>query len=85
MFYCGLAFSKEIFNKNASLTLNVSDVFNSMKRQLLSTTETYISDSEFQFRQRSFNLAFTYRFNQQKKRQERGSGEGGGDDMEFEG
>ncbi|MDW5289116.1 TonB-dependent receptor domain-containing protein [Formosa sp. PL04] len=85
MFYCSLAFSKEIFNKNASITLNISDVFNSMKRQILSTTETYVSDSEFQFRQRSFNLAFTYRFNQQKKRQERNSEDGGGDGMDFEG
>ncbi|MFB9051834.1 TonB-dependent receptor domain-containing protein [Formosa undariae] len=85
MFYCSLAFSKEIFNKNASLTLNVNDVFNSMKRSTLSTTDTYISDSEYQRRQRSFNLAFTYRFNQQKKRQERGEGGGDGDDMDFEG
>ncbi|PNW29554.1 outer membrane beta-barrel family protein [Formosa algae] len=86
MFYCSLAFSKEVFNKNASITFNVSDVFNSMKRSMLSTTETYISDSEFQFRQRSFNLAFTYRFNQQKSRQDRRDNEGGGgDEMEFEG
>ncbi|MHA7942619.1 TonB-dependent receptor [Formosa sp. 3Alg 14/1] len=85
MFYCGLAFSKEVFNKNASITLNVNDVFNSMKRSTLSTTETYISDSEYQRRERSFNVAFTYRFNQQKSRQERGEREGDGDDMDFEG
>ncbi|WP_159022344.1 TonB-dependent receptor domain-containing protein [Formosa sp. L2A11] len=86
MFYSSLAFSKEVFNKNASITFNVSDVFNSMRRSRLSTTETYISDNDFQFRQRSFNLAFTYRFNQQKSRQDRReSSEGGDDDMGFEG
>ncbi|QDO93382.1 TonB-dependent receptor [Formosa sediminum] len=87
MFYTSLAFSKEVFNKNASITFNVSDVFNSMKRSTLSTTDTYISDSEMQFRQRSFNLAFTYRFNQQKSRQERGDRDEdtGGDEMGFEG
>ncbi|CDF81060.1 TonB-dependent receptor [Formosa agariphila KMM 3901] len=85
MFYCGLAFSKEVFNKNASITLNINDVFNSMKRSTLSTTETYISDSEYQRRERSFNIAFTYRFNQQKSRQERGERNGDGDDMDFEG
>lgn len=86
MFFCGLAFSKDVFNKNASITFNVKDVFNSMKRTMLSTADTYISDGEFQFRKRSFNLAFTYRFNQQKQRQERGDNDsGGGDDMGFEG
>ncbi|WP_066222419.1 outer membrane beta-barrel family protein [Formosa haliotis] len=86
IFSADLAFSKDIFNKNASLTFNISDLFNSRKRATVSTTDTYISDSEFQFRQRSFNLAFTYRFNQQKKRQERrerGGDDGG--DMDFDG
>ncbi|MGJ5641693.1 TonB-dependent receptor domain-containing protein [Formosa sp. S-31] len=85
MFSVDLAFSKDVFKKNGSITFNVSDLFNSRKRQMVSTTDTYISDSEFQWRQRSFNLAFTYRINQQKKRQERGGRGEGGDDMDFEG
>lgn len=84
MFGMDLAFSKDLFNRNASITFNVSDVFNSRKRQTVSTTDTYISDAEFQWRERSFNLAFTYRFNQQKKRQD-DHGQGGENEMDFDG
>ncbi len=68
IFSMTLAFSKDLFKEKASLTFNVNDVFNSRKRISTSTTPTFISDSEFQWRERSFNLSFTYRFNQKKKR-----------------
>ena len=61
-----LAFSKDIIGDNATLGFNVRDLFNSRKRQSLTTTDNFISDSEFQWRERSFNLSFTYRFNQKK-------------------
>ncbi|WP_299251890.1 TonB-dependent receptor [uncultured Aquimarina sp.] len=79
-----LAFSKDLFKDKASLTFNISDLFNSRKRQSVSTTETFITDSEFQWRERSFNLSFTYRFNQKKKRQ-RSRGNLNGSGEEFEG
>lgn len=88
MFSTDVAFSKDILNENASIAFNVSDVFNSRKRITDSTTDTFISHSEFQWRQRTFNLSFTYRFNQQNRnnqRQRGGDGNGGGDDFEFEG
>ena len=71
MFSTDLAFSKDLFQENASITLNISDVFNTRKMSSESTTPNYISNGEFRWRQRSFNIAFTYRFNQKKKRQER--------------
>lgn len=90
-----LAMSKDIFNERATITANVSDLFNSRRR--LSTTTglvvndvtqqeeiSFITDSEFQWRERQFTMTFVYRFNQ-KKRNERGSRSGGGDDGEFEG
>lgn len=77
-----LAFSKDLFKEKASLTFNVSDLFNSRKRISTSTTDSFITDSEFQWRERSFNLAFTYRFNQKKKRQ-RPRRDSGGDNEEF--
>lgn len=81
-----LAFSKDLWKDRASIALNVRDLFNSRKRQSTTTTDTFINDSEFQWRQRSFNVSFTYRFNQQKKRQREGRGDsGGGDDFDFEG
>lgn len=96
MFSLDLAFSKDILNDNATVSLNVSDLLNSRKRQ--SYTESYdsngdlsfTSDSEFQWRQRQINLSFIYRFNQQKERdrdknnRNRG-GRNNGDDMGFEG
>lgn len=78
-----LAFSKDLFKEKASLTFNVSDLFNSRKRRSVSTTETFVTDSEFQWRERSFTLSFTYRFNQKKKRQRSRNNFGG--DEEFEG
>ncbi len=83
MFSTNMAFSKDIFNDNASISFNVSDLFNTRKRSMETTTPTYTATSEFQWRERSFNLSFTYRFNQQKKRQQRNGY--GGDDMDFEG
>ncbi len=78
-----LAFSKDLFKEKASLALNISDVFNSGKRISRTFTPFFENNSEFQRRVRSINLAFTYRFNQKKKRggnRERG----GDDDGEFE-
>lgn len=88
IFTTDLAFSKDIFNRNASIALNVSDLFNSRRRITETTTPTFNSISEFQWRVRSFNLSFTYRFNQQRERDRRereGGGLNGGDDFDFEG
>ena len=82
IFSTTMAFSKDLFNEKASLAFNVNDLFNSRKRIQTTTTPTFNAESEFQWRERSFNLAFTYRFNQKKKREERGSY---GDDGGFEG
>lgn len=80
-----LAFSKDFMDDNATIGFNVSDLFNARKRVSFTETQSFISDSEFQWRERQFNLSFTYRFNQKKQRQ-RGRGEGGDfDDGDFEG
>ena len=81
IFTTTMAFSKDLFGDRASIAFNVNDLFNSRKRQQTTTTPTFDAYSEFQWRERSFNLAFTYRFNQKKKRPERG-GYGDGDDFE---
>lgn len=86
--FTNMAFSKDIFDGNGSISANVSDLFNSNLRQSDTFTDTYNSYSEFRWRQRSFNVSFTYRFNQQKRQQRRNQqDEGGGDDemMEFQG
>ena len=80
-----LAFAKDLFNDNATLGFNVSDLFNSRRRQGTTTTPSFTQYSEFQWRERQFTLSFTYRFNQQKQRRRGGQPGGGDDDFEFEG
>lgn len=85
IFSTDLAFSKDLFKDKASIAFNVSDVFNSRKRRSDNFTDTFNNYSEFQWRVRSFNLVFTYRFNQQIKRERGERGERGGEDFDFEG
>ena len=83
IFSTDLAFSKDLFKEKASLAFRVSDVFNIRKRESESFTPTFQGTSEFQWRERSFTLSFTYRFNQKKKRNGERGMNGGGDDVEF--
>ena len=85
IFSLDLAFSKDFLDEKASLAFNVSDVFNSRKRRSDTSTPFFDSYSEFQWRVRSFNLAFTYRFNQKKQRERGGRGDYEGGDEEFQG
>lgn len=74
-----LAFSKDLLNDNATISLNVRDVFNSRKRLQFTDTELFTSRSEFQWRERQITLSFVYRFNQQKNQRDRERRNGGGD------
>nr|WP_321413016.1 TonB-dependent receptor [uncultured Allomuricauda sp.] len=86
MFSLNLALSKDLFKDKATLSLNVSDLFNSRKRQSFTQTPTFTTDSEFQWRRRQVNLSFIYRFNQpkeQRQRQQRGPGNGDDDEGQY--
>jgi outer membrane receptor protein involved in Fe transport len=72
LFSADLAFSKDLFKDKASIAFNVNDVFNSRIRRSESFTDTFFSEGEFQWRERTFNLSLTYRFNQKKKPQRNG-------------
>lgn len=85
MFGMNMAFSKDILKNNGTISFNVDDLFNSRKRVTETTTDTFISNSEFQWRERSIRLSFTYRFKQKKTRERPGGMEGGGDNGDFEG
>lgn len=67
MFFMNLALTKELLQKKASLTFNVSDLFNTRKLGREVLTSTYSSDSDFQWRERQWTLNFTYRFGNSKK------------------
>lgn len=82
------ALSKDIFDEKATLSLNVRDLLNSRKRESYTSTDTYDRYSEFQWRQgQNFTVSLIYRFNQQKRDQERRrNGENGDmDEGDFEG
>ncbi|MQP25888.1 TonB-dependent receptor [Flavobacterium sp. LMO8] len=81
-----LAFSKDFLKDKASLSLNISDVFNSRKR--ISETEipnVVSSYSEMQWRERQVMLTFTYRFNKKKNERERQPREDNGGEGDFMG
>lgn len=61
-----LAFSKDVLNDKATVSLNVQDLFNSRKHRMDLDLEQSKSYSEMQWRERTINLSFTYRFNQSK-------------------
>jgi hypothetical protein len=91
IFSMDLAFSKDIFKDNGTISFNVRDLLNSRKRRSytdtmdgLNDSSYFTSDSEFQWRRRQFTLAFIYRINEKKKNERRGRGNNdGGDDEEF--
>jgi len=84
LFSMDFAFSKDLLKEKASLAFNVSDIFNSRIRRS-NINFPFPGESEFQFRQRTFNLSFTYRFNQKKRQERRGRSGGEDDGEEFEG
>lgn len=67
MYFADFGASKDIWKNKASLGFNLSDIFNTRKWRSITQTEEIQSETMFQWRQRSFRLVFTYRFNQQKK------------------
>jgi len=78
-----LAFSKDVLKDKGTISVNVSDVFNSRKRIMETNIPNIVSSySEMQWRVRQIMLTFTYRFNRQKnekdkqpKREENGDGD----------
>lgn len=82
-----LAMSKDIIKDKATLSLNVSDIFNSRIRRTETTTDNVFTYSEFQWRVRQINVSLLYRFNQktnQRENRQRQNGDGDGD-FEFQG
>jgi outer membrane receptor for ferrienterochelin and colicins len=77
------AFSKDIMKDRATISFNVSDIFNSSKRRSETNLPSVSSYSEFQWRKRQFNLSFTYRINKKKNERDKNAAksneeEGGG-------
>ncbi len=80
-----LAISKDVIKDKATLSLNVSDLFNSRKRRTETITNTVATYSEFQWRERQITLSFLYRFNQSQNQRNRNGRGGNDEEYEFEG
>lgn len=74
--------SKDLFNDRATITFNVRDVLDSRGFDVDSWGENFIVHSENRWGVRTFNLNFTYRFNQSKKDQRKERPAGVEDEME---
>lgn len=67
MRFMDFGMSKDVLKNKATLGFNVGDIFNSRQWRGETNTPEIQSQTMFQWRQRSFRLTFTYRFNQQVK------------------
>lgn len=80
------AINKDLFNKKGTLSFRASDIFNSRRRKSTTVTENFTNYTEFQWRQPTYILTFTYRIKESKndrKRSQRSNGDGG-DGGEFD-
>jgi outer membrane receptor protein involved in Fe transport len=76
--------TRDVFQKNGTLSLSVRDIFNSRKWRNITDIANYYEEGEWQWRRGpQFVVTLTYRLNQQKSRgRDRGEGRGdfdGGD------
>ncbi|TGN30223.1 TonB-dependent receptor domain-containing protein [Empedobacter tilapiae] len=80
--------SKDLFKKQATLTLNIRDVFNSRKREMTQYGTDYINYESMRWMKRSLNLSFTYRFKKTNEKEQRKRPEGGeemgGEEMQMQ-
>jgi len=67
LYFIDLAASKDILRNKGTLTLNVSDLFNTRKMRTVTEGDNFRSESDFQWRRRQVNLTFNYRINQGKQ------------------
>tara|TARA_R110001583_G_scaffold31233_3_gene107051 strand:+ start:747 stop:3137 length:2391 start_codon:yes stop_codon:yes gene_type:complete len=65
--YANLAINKDLFNKDASISLTIDDIFLSNKTDRDRFDENYFSKTLSKNKYRTVLLSFTYRFNQSKK------------------
>ncbi|MDD3722076.1 MAG: outer membrane beta-barrel family protein, partial [Lutibacter sp.] len=65
--YASAAINKNLFNKDASISLTVDDLFKSVKTDRDRFNTNYFSKSVIENKYRTILLSFTYRFNQSQK------------------
>lgn len=74
--------SKDIFNENGTLTLNVQDILNSRKFRYNIDQPDLVSENAFRWSGRQLRVTFIYRINQNKKPERGANGNSNGDDYD---
>ena len=78
------ALNKDILKEKGTISFRASDIFNSSKRITETRTPTFFSYGEFQWRQPTFIVTFTYRLNQKKNQNNRTQmNQGSGEEFDF--
>ncbi len=80
-----IGLSTDMLNGNATLVMNVNDVFNTGVYRGITEGENFYSESEYRRRFRQFTLNFTYRINQKPDRNKKGDRNGDGRSQDMEG
>ena len=83
-YWCDFAASRDVFNKNATISLNIRDVFGSRQHGGESWGDNFWQYSESSWSTTSVTLNFNYRINQQQNNKRRMQ-QNGGDSYESEG
>ena len=82
-YWCDFAASRDVFNKNATISLNIRDVFGSRQHGGESWGDNFWQYSESSWSTTSVTLNFNYRINQQQNNKRRMQ-QNGGDSYESE-
>lgn len=69
-YYLNMALGKSLFKKNATLTLGVSNIFNTRKTTETTVADDFVVTQMINFNAARWNLNFNYRFNKVKNRKE---------------
>jgi ferric enterobactin receptor len=75
MYHVDLGINHDIFKNKGTITLSVSDIFNSRRWRYETIAPDFYMEGDFQWRARSITLSLNYRLNQKKRR---GGGRPGG-------
>lgn len=66
IYYLDFTASKDVFNGRGTINFNVLDIFNSRRARSITEGANFYAEGNRLFRQRQFNLTFSYRIRQSK-------------------
>jgi hypothetical protein len=81
--WADLALRQALMRDQASLTLRVSDVFDTRRFQFSVGNELFAQEGERRWSQRQVSLTFSYTFGQEQKQRRQNRDGGGGDEGDF--